>query len=236
MTETPTQGGQNGRAGLDALFLHAPRFEGRRREIMVLPAGVPALANLLAEEGFRVEIVHLGIESEVGPGFSLRRYLEERQPRLVLVPLHWSLQTRPALDVAERVRAWLPGAPIYLGGLTASAFAAEIVASVRFVDGVVRGDGEEPVRLLARAVLAGSGSLEAVPNLLWRDPRTGGLRSNGMGFRLDGAYAGRLRHGSLALLRNREAYVGRALYADFSPRDAAEAGYARATYLNAIEV
>jgi radical SAM superfamily enzyme YgiQ (UPF0313 family) len=218
---------------LDALFLHVPRFERERREIMVMPTGLPALANLLADEGYSVEILHLGIESEVANGFSLRRYLVEHRPRLVLLSLHWSRQTKPVVDVAERVKRWLPDARVVLGGLTASVFAVEAVSSFPFVDCVVRGDGEAPLLALARAVIDGEGALEDVPNLVWRGGREDVVRESTTRWVLDASTARRLRHGSLALLRNRRSYVERALYADFSPGSTASLGYDRAAYLNA---
>lgn len=104
-----------------------------------MAAGLPALANMLGDEGFSVEIVHLGIESEVQQGFSLRRYLVTHRPRLVLFSLHWNQQTRPVLDVAEKVRRWLPETRIILGGLTASVFALDVVSTLGWVDGVIRG-------------------------------------------------------------------------------------------------
>jgi len=219
---------------LDALFLHVPRFEGERRQIMVMPTGLPALANMLADAGYVVEIVHLGIESEVSQGFSLRRYLGKRRPRIVLISLHWNQQTRAVIDVAERVKQWLPGTQVFLGGLTASVFAREAVSELPFIDGVIRGDGEGPLRALCRVVLEGEGRLDEVPNLVWRPADYDGVaRENPMTWVLDATTAKSLRHGSLALLRHRRAYLERALYADFSPGSASSSGYARAAYLNA---
>lgn len=217
---------------LDALFLHVPRFDGERREVMILPLGVPSLANLLADGGRAAAIVHLGIERELDPKFSLQRLLRTTQPRLVLLSLHWNQQTRTVVDVAHRVRAWAPDATLVLGGLTASVFAREIVGSLPFVDGVVRGDGEAPLLALARVVIDGEGSLGDVPNLTWRTA-DGAVRENPHSWVLDAATAGRLRHGSLALLRNRDAYLSRSLYADFSEGAPGSEGYPWATFLNA---
>lgn len=210
-------------------FLHVPRVTQGRREIMVMPLGLPALANLLQDEGIPSDILHLGIERELDPAFSLRSTLCANPPRLLLLSLHWYLQTRPALNVAKRVRPWLPETKIVLGGLTASVFAREILEQLGFVDAVVRGDGELPLLALARSLDAGG--LHDVPNLVWRDG-SGGLHDNGLRYQLDDDVAARLRHGSLARLRNWEAYLERALYADFS-EGAEEGGYARAAYLNA---
>ncbi len=199
-----------------------------------MPLGVPALANLLSDEaGMAPSILHLGIEREVDPAFSLRAYCRSRPPAVVLLSLHWYLQTRPVLRAAKRLRSWLPTTKIVLGGLTATVFARELLEQLPFVDAVIRGDGEGPVLALARTWGDGRTPREPheVPNLLWRDAR-GGLHDHGLSYHLDAPSSDRLRHGSLERLRHREAYVARALYADFS-EGAGAGGYARAAYLNA---
>lgn len=220
----------------DCLFIHVPRWDGNRREIMVMPLGLPALANLIADETeLEPVILHLGIEREANPSFSLRSMLSAHPPRLVFLSLHWYLQTRSVIGLAQRIRAWVPDSTIILGGLTASVFARELLEQLPFIDGVVHGDGEASVLALVRESIGdrakGGGALHDVPNLLWRDG-AGVLHANRAQYSLDEADAAKLRHGSLRLLRNRQAYLDRALYADFS-EGTREPGYARAAYLNA---
>jgi radical SAM superfamily enzyme YgiQ (UPF0313 family) len=229
------------RPQVDALFVHVPLFRDGRREIMVLPLGVPALANMLADEGRCVAVTHLGIESEIarrrGSGgssekFSLRALLEELRPRLVLLSLHWNQQTGPVIDVAQRIAGWSPECKVVLGGLTASVFARDLVGSLPFVAAVVRGDGEEPLRTLARAWIDGDGDIEGVPNAVWR---TGGgeVRENPVTWVLDEPLSATLRHGDISLLRHHEEYLSRSLYADFDEGEKGSEGYPYAAYLNA---
>ena len=218
----------------DCVFVHVPRIAQGRREIMVMPLGLPALANLLADrDGAEPAILHLGIERELDSAFSLRDALAHA-PRLLMISLHWYLQSRSVINAAKRIRSWLPDTTIVLGGLTASVFAREILEQLPFIDAVVRGDGEQPVLALRRAIASGPSDrskLRDVPNLLWRDSQ-GGLHDNGLTYQLDLAGSSELRHGDLRLLRNRETYVSQALYADFS-EGAESGGYAQAAYLNA---
>ncbi|MDI7269940.1 MAG: radical SAM protein, partial [Myxococcota bacterium] len=60
-----------------------------------------------------------------------------------------------------------PGAPVVVGGLTASRFAREILEASPAVDYVVRGEGELPMAALATALERG-GRVAAVPNLVRR--------------------------------------------------------------------
>ena len=142
--------------GMDAVFVHVPYWSAGRREIMVMPLGLPALCNLLVDTGREAVIVHLGIEREIDPKFALGSWLQAAQPKMVLLSWHWHQQTRPVIALGERVRTWLPEARIYFGGLTASVFAREAMEHLPFLDGVVRGDGKEPLLALARAVLDGT--------------------------------------------------------------------------------
>jgi len=218
-------------APVDMLFLHVPRWRDGRREIMVMPTGFTALANLMIDEGRSCAISHLGIEREADPGFSLQALLASTRPRLVLLTLHWHGQTRGVIDTARLIRKAMPRSTIVVGGLTASAFARDLVSAISAIDGVVRGDGERPLQVLARVVLDGVGSARDVPNLVWRDGGT--VVDNGLSWVLDEATAGGLRHGSLRALRLRERYMSRALYADFSEGADGSEGYPLAAYLNA---
>lgn len=195
---------------------------------MVLPMGVPAMANLLADEGRSVEIIHLGLER----GFSLRRELARLKPRVVALSLHWNQQTRPIIDVAHKIKQWSPETLVVFGGLTASVFARELIGALPFVDAVVRGDGELPLLRLLDAVIDGRGELAEVPNLLWRDAE-GVVVVNDERWLLDVELASRLRHGDLGLLRHHSAYYRSSLYADFSQGARGSGGYAGAAYLNA---
>jgi radical SAM superfamily enzyme YgiQ (UPF0313 family) len=203
---------------------------------MVMPLGLPALANLVADRtGIATSIAHLGIEREVNPAFSLRELLSPTPPRLLLLSLHWYPQVRPVLDLARSLRTLAPESLIVLGGFTASLFALDILEHFPCVDAIVNGDGEEAVVALARACASSQSPVQQllhdVPNLLWRDPLAG-VRTNPTRYLLDASDSAFLRHGSLHLLRHHDAYVRRALYADFS-EGGDEVPYARAAYLNA---
>ncbi|HPY19131.1 MAG TPA: cobalamin-dependent protein, partial [Polyangiaceae bacterium] len=218
------------------LIIHCPRWDRQRREIMVMPLGLPALANLILDHtGTAPTLVHLGIENEHDPHFRLSELLSPSPPRLLLVSLHWFLQVRPVLDLVRELRSLAPESLVVLGGFTASYFAHEILSRVPSVDAVVVGDGEQPILALTRwasAIPALSRSrLNEIPNLVWRDT-DGTIRRNPHRYVLGSSEAASLRHGSLSCLRHHQLYTERALYADFS-EGSHESPYARTAYLNA---
>lgn len=142
----------------------------------LIPVGLVALVNLLRENGIRVEGINLPLEKRATPGFDLRTWLRERDgARVILIDMHWYEHTYGAIDVARVCKKVLPEAWTILGGLSASAFAHDILANTTHVNYVIRGDAEKPLlRLVRRLLRDGTGrraprGLQGIPNLTWRD-------------------------------------------------------------------
>jgi clorobiocin biosynthesis protein CloN6 len=91
----------------------------------------------------------------------------------VMIDLHWYEHAYGALDTARVCRKTLPGAWIILGGLTASAYARDILESFADIDVVIRGDAEKPLLAAVQRVLdmerrTATVPFSAVPNLSYR--------------------------------------------------------------------
>ncbi len=139
----------------------------------LMPMGVPALLNLLRDNGIPVRGVNLPMEKMLNNAFNLRQWLyDHRAARMVLIDLHWYEHSYGALNVAQVVKQVLPDAWVILGGLTASAFAREIVRDFPVVDFIIRGDAERPLLALAQALLRTEQGvmpdLTGIPNLTYR--------------------------------------------------------------------
>lgn len=140
----------------------------------LIPMGVPALMNLLIDHGIIVKGVNFPMEKKLDANFSLTEWLSShRQARMVLIDLHWYEHSYGAIDVAAHVKGILPDAWVIIGGLTASAFASEIIRDIPVVDFVIRGDAERPLLALAQALLTEDQpgvlpDLSHVPNLTYR--------------------------------------------------------------------
>lgn len=147
-------------------FVHVPRAEGLPR-IKLLPIGLLALADHLSRAGFDSRVTHLGLEKALNHRFSLPARLRARGAAAALFDLHWHYQTSAVMAEAAGIKKLLPALPVILGGHTASYFASEILAGFPEVDFVVRGDAEEPLPRLLRALRTG-GRLDGIPNLTWR--------------------------------------------------------------------
>lgn len=188
---------------LDVLFVHAGKDVDPRTPIHLLPMGVPAMADWLVRRGRAVEIVHLALERVVDPGFDLLEYIARRRPRILCMDLHWHAQSHAVIQVARRIKSRFPDLPVVLGGYTASAFAAEILADHGCIDFVVRGDGEDALAELVDTVLFG-GPLSEVPNLVWR--ADGGVSEGELWRVNDEDDLARFRYCAFETLRHRELY------------------------------
>jgi len=130
--------------------------------------GLLALADRLHRSGLSTQVVHLGIEWIEDSDFSILSYLREKHPRIVALDLHWHHQSHDVIDMVKQIKAARPQTYILLGGFTASFFHEEIMKTFPEVDGIIRGEGEEPLAELAQAIQGDQVEFFSVPNLTWR--------------------------------------------------------------------
>lgn len=125
-------------------------------EVNFCAMGLYSLGSELKKEGFEVEIIHLGIEKYLDKNFSLSRYIKENGVKFAAFSLHWHPQ---AYDVIESIRILKQNVNdifVAVGGFTASFFADEILKKFNFIDAIMKGEGEIPIRKLARRVYLAS--------------------------------------------------------------------------------
>lgn len=135
-----------------------------QKNIFYMPMGTLALAGVLRDQGQDVEIIHSDLEE----GNTIEELLDLDRLDAVGFDCHWINQAHSVLETAKFIKEIKPEVFVFLGGFSASLFAGEIVRDFPFIDAVVRGDGEIPIRQLCGA-LAGEGELAEVQNLCWRD-------------------------------------------------------------------
>jgi len=130
--------------------------------------GLYSLASELKKEGFDAEIIHLGIEKYLNKGFSLSKYIEKEGIKFVAFSLHWHPQSYDVIESARILKESNNDIFIMLGGFSASYFAKEILETYPFIDAIIKGEGEIPIRVLARKVYEKDNDLSDVPNLFYR--------------------------------------------------------------------
>ncbi len=157
----------------DCLLVHAPKADnhylpfGDFFNITYAPMGMLALAELLRRRGWSTELVHLGVQWLTDPDTTVLDLVEGQKIRAIGLSLYWHYQSHDAIQAAAALKAAHPEAFVFLGGVTATLFADEIVARCPFIDAVVLGHAENTVPLLVQTLAAG-GDVATVPNLCLR--------------------------------------------------------------------
>ena len=169
----------------DIIFLHPPALYDFRKRIMfpgviahtvadsthqfiVFPVGLLSMAEYLARNGYRVAIDNLGERMLEKSEFDAESYLEKVDARVYAIDLHWCTHSQGAVEIAKICKRLHSNSFVLLGGLTSTCFHEEIVLKYPFIDGILRGEAEEPLLKLLQTLEA-QRSLREVPNLTYRD-------------------------------------------------------------------
>lgn len=156
------------------VLVHTPQLSKKQENntlysnINYCAMGLYSLASELEKEGFESEIIHLGVEKYLDKKFSLSNYTKENKIKFVAFSLHWHPQSYDVIETARALKENNPDVFIMLGGFTSSYFAFEILREFPFIDAIIKGEGELPMRMLARKVFENDNNLSDVPNISWR--------------------------------------------------------------------
>ncbi len=195
---------------LDLLFIHVPKFSsfykpfGPYMTVNLIPMGTLALADLIHQAGYRTEVLHLGLEWIDKGIFSPLPYLEEREVKMVVIPLHFHPQSYDVMKTASEIKEKQKHTIILSGGYTASLFHQEILSHFPQIDAIIRGDGEVPLIQFVRALKEGLG-FEDIPNLTWRNGQE--VRVNPTSYVASESDLDRSSYTNLSLLRDKETYI-----------------------------
>jgi anaerobic magnesium-protoporphyrin IX monomethyl ester cyclase len=140
--------------------------------VAALPLGLAQLAGCLEQAGIPVEVLDanaLGIK-----GKALETAIRQANPDLIGMTVHtpYVPEVSRAVQIARRAA---PQATIALGGPHVTFTVEETLATMPEVDLVARGEGDQIIVDLARALEAGHG-LDGVPGISFR--RDGGIVEN----------------------------------------------------------
>ena len=136
--------------------------------INIMPLGLLALADALSRRGHQVEVIHAGVERRLSPTYSVAEGIARDMPDLVGFSLHWHHQLGPVSAVLEELARRTLDVRVVLGGMTASAFAHDLLNRFPAATFVIRGEAELPLVQLAAWQSDGTGNLQQIPNLTYR--------------------------------------------------------------------
>jgi radical SAM superfamily enzyme YgiQ (UPF0313 family) len=165
-------------AEIQVLYIHPAKQgvdfrvgENMGRAYGLIPVGLPAIINLLEQNGIAVWGINYPLERQVNPAFDIKHWLKQyKAVQIILIDLHWYEHSYGAIQAARLCKEVLPHAFTVLGGFSATCFSSQILEQFPAVDFIIRGDAEKPLLALAQHILqAGStSSLEDIPNLSYR--------------------------------------------------------------------
>ncbi len=135
---------------------------------IMIPYGVLSIAEYLVKNGLRVKIVNLAELMLDIPSFEIEPFVKGLDARVLAIDLHWAVHSNGAIETAEICKQLHPNSFVVLGGLTSSYFSQEIMESFRCVDGVIRGEAEEPMVTLVDRLIKGR-PLDDVSGLTYRE-------------------------------------------------------------------
>lgn len=148
------------------LFFHCSRYNNITP---IITMGLWGLADLADQLGYKVEIIHTRIEESKSGCFNIKEYLDE-DVILAGFSAHWFPMLKECIDLAREVKELYPDIYTYMGGFSASYFCDALMKKYHFIDAIVRGDGEEPLKQLLHFISNKSKGQDMVPNLVWRNP------------------------------------------------------------------
>ena len=94
-------------ADLDCLFVHTPKADnhylplGDFFNITYMPMGLVALANILLEDGWQVELAHAGVEWLEDPTQTIPNTYAGHRIRAIGLSLYWHYQSYDAIEMAR---------------------------------------------------------------------------------------------------------------------------------------
>ncbi len=177
---------------VDIVFLHAPSvYDFRERATLwgpisdlvpstpvfdMYPLGFSTMMAHMENAGYSVRIANLAARMVRSSRFDPDSLIAALDAKMVGIDLHWLPHAHGALEVARRVKRYHPDVPVILGGYSATYFHKEL-ASLPFVDYVLRGDSaEHTLERLAEHIVDKTVPVD-VPNLTWMDG-SGNLQVN----------------------------------------------------------
>lgn len=145
--------------------------ESMGRSYGLIPVGLPALINLLKQNGIEVRGINFSLEKQNDPTFDLQHWLQQfPHAQIILIDLHWYEHCYGAIQFAQICKQTLPRAYTLLGGLSATGFSSQILEQFPAVDFIIRGDAEQPLLAFIQRLLQPDPALSYadIPNLSYR--------------------------------------------------------------------
>ncbi len=168
--------------------------------------GMPALADLCLQQGYKTRILDIPLELNLDVKWNPNNYLRNHPAKVYAIDLHWFATSYGAIQTAKLCKASNPQARVILGGSTATVYAHEILETHKVVDAIIRGEAEEPIIKYLQTIEGNPGKLRRVPNLSFRE-RGGKVRENPITYVAREEDINRLNFTNLTMMEHYKEYL-----------------------------
>jgi hypothetical protein len=140
--------------------------------------GTFGLCDYLKKKNIQVKLLNLAVYKEPGMQKVLEHYLKLFQPTHAGIIFHWQETAEGFLRIGKQIRSVNKDVKIIAGGFTAGYFGENLLERCRFLNFVIKGDPEKPLKLLMEGA-----EISEIPNLIHRS--ISGIRSNEVSYFID---------------------------------------------------
>lgn len=146
---------------VDVLLINPKSWTGRPPSY--LPYGLLFIAAYLRENGYDVSIYDRNVD-----GRGLHEVMEMTTPKVVGLSVLTGPVIIDAVEISKKVKAMYSGVTVVWGGLHPTIFPTHVIKK-DYIDFIITGEGEAPLKELLDVIQRDSGKLEDIANLVYRD-------------------------------------------------------------------
>jgi len=143
-----------------------------------VPMGTFGICDYLCQKDIQTKILNLSLYNKTELGRILDYYLDLFRPTHIGLIFQWQETAEGFLWAGEYIKSSIEQAKIICGGFSAGYFGENLLERCQFVDYVIKGDPEEPLKLLLKDTMPSE-----IPNLISRE--SAGIRSNEVSYFID---------------------------------------------------
>lgn len=127
-----------------------------------IPMGIIGVINNLIKNNIKVKGINLPLKKRVNPSFSLENCLKFYKPKIIIIDMHWYVHIKNGIEIVKQCKEALD-CKIIVGGISATTFQEQLL-NIKEIDYVVKGDSENPLLDLSKAILNNE-STKNIPNI-----------------------------------------------------------------------
>ena len=175
---------------------------GYDSEWLLIPMGTFGLCDYLHQHGIKAKIFNAALYDKSEYLQRLRKIIENYKPDYIGLILHWKELFENHILLSTTIKELFPDISIISGGMTAGFLNKELLSRFESIDFVIKGDPEEPLRLLMTQK-----DRSKIPNLAYRTRKA--IKINDCKYVADSKTLNAISYAKLQYLIDKERYINK---------------------------